>query len=169
MLSQEDHGQVSRTKPNHHKKEDKMTTPPGVPNLATPGERLIAALIDFGILIAVAIVVGILSAVLRQVHLGFVGALLGLANFCFGIAYFVYLWSQDNPWTGKGQTIGKKMRGIKIVKVDGSDLTLTDAIIRYIGYMISSFIVGLGFIWILIDANKQGWHDKIAKTYVVKV
>jgi uncharacterized RDD family membrane protein YckC len=35
--------------------------------------------------------------------------------------------------------------------------------------MVVSFTLGIGFIWILFDARKQGWHDKMANTVVVKV
>ena len=38
-----------------------------------------------------------------------------------------------------------------------------------IGKIISSIIILLGYIWILFDGQRQGWHDKIASTYVVKV
>ncbi len=41
-------------------------------------------------------------------------------------------------------------------------------VMRLIGYFVSSIVIWLGFLWILFDANKQGWHDKIAGTYVVK-
>ncbi|MBI3965260.1 MAG: RDD family protein [Chloroflexi bacterium] len=71
-------------------------------------------------------------------------------------------------WTRSGQTPGKKMMGIRIVKVDGSQLSFVDALLRLIGYAVSSSIFSLGFIWILIDGRRQGWHDKIAKTLVVK-
>ena len=146
-----------------------MTAPAAPGNLATPVERLIAAIIDAAILIGIAIVISILQFILAKIHLGFVGMLLGLVQLAISVGYYIYLWGVENPYTGKGQTIGKKMRGIKIIKADGSDLTVGDAVIRYIGYIISSMVFGLGFIWILIDANNQGWHDKIAKTYVIKV
>jgi uncharacterized RDD family membrane protein YckC len=146
-----------------------MTAPAAPGNLATPADRFIAFLIDWAILIVVAIVIGILQAILSKIHLGFVGILLGLVQMVISVGYFIYLWSVENPYTGKGQTIGKKMRGIKIIKADGTDLTVGDAVIRYIGYIVSGVVIWLGFIWIFIDANKQGWHDKIAKTYVIKV
>jgi hypothetical protein len=40
-------------------------------------------------------------------------------------------------------------------------------VLRYVGYLVSAIVVSLGFIWILFDSKRQGWHDKIAKTYVV--
>lgn len=81
-----------------------------------------------------------------------------------GALYFILLW---NYWDG--QTLGKKAMGIKVVKEDGSKLDLGTAVVRYIGYFISAIPILLGFIWVAFDSKKQGFHDKIAKTIVVKV
>jgi len=72
-------------------------------------------------------------------------------------------------WTWRGQTPGKMALGIKIVKTDGSPVTFGTALGRYIGYWISGLAFLLGFLWVLWGADKQGWHDKIAGTYVVRV
>ena len=84
-------------------------------------------------------------------------------SFVIDTAYFIGLWTYWN-----GQTLGMKALGIKVVKTDGSQLTLSTSIIRYIGLIISIVCLLIGVIWIAFDANKQGWHDKIASTYVVK-
>jgi len=88
-------------------------------------------------------------------------AILTLAS----VAYFVYFWSQRD-----GQTIMNKAMGIKVVKTDGSPITVGTAVVRYIGYIVNDIIFGIpiGFIWAAFDGNKQGWHDKIAGTVVVK-
>ncbi|MBI3583237.1 MAG: RDD family protein [Nitrospinae bacterium] len=67
-----------------------------------------------------------------------------------------------------GQTIGKKIMGVKVVPVEDGMMTYRKAFVRYIGYGISEIPLFLGFLWIAFDKNKQGWHDKIAGTYVVK-
>jgi len=54
-----------------------------------------------------------------------------------------------------------------VIKTDGSSMSDSDAVIRYIGYAINSFFL-IGWAWVLIDDNQQGWHDKLAKTYVIK-
>jgi len=41
-------------------------------------------------------------------------------------------------------------------------------VIRYIGYFVSTIPLGLGLIWVGIDPRKQGWHDKMAGTVVVR-
>jgi len=72
-------------------------------------------------------------------------------------------------WTSRGQTPGKMAMGIKIVKADGSPVTFGTALVRYLGYWISALVLLLGFLWVLWDADRQGWHDKMAGTYVVRV
>jgi uncharacterized RDD family membrane protein YckC len=72
-------------------------------------------------------------------------------------------------WAWRGQTPGKMLLNIKIIRTDGSSLSIGYAVLRYLGYLISGFVFLLGFIWIAFDARKQGWHDKIADTFVVKL
>ena len=82
------------------------------------------------------------------------------------LAFFLIFWVNYD-----GATPGKKLLGIKIVKVDGKKLTYPVAFIRYIGYMISAatiFFFGLGYLWIIWDKKKQALHDKIAGTIVVR-
>jgi uncharacterized RDD family membrane protein YckC len=123
------------------------------------GPRLVAYLID-GILLS--IVNGILGAVFAMTGSDTLVMLGSLLTFIISIGYFVYFW------TSSGQTIGHSIMKIKVVSTDGSTLTMGKAFMRYIGYIISGLVVGLGFLWVLFDADKQGWHDKIAGTYVIK-
>jgi len=85
-------------------------------------------------------------------------------NLLFGLAYFCYFWSEQ----GGGQTLGMRVLNLKVVRTDGSALTITQAAIRYIGLFVSFLCLFIGVIWVAFDAEKQGWHDKIAGTYVVR-
>ena len=131
--------------------------------VATTGEkagwwtRFLAIVLDS---IGIAIVNGIITSILYQ---GDTTAASGLQT-VLGVAYFVYFWSSY----GKGQTIGMRALNIKVIKTDGSQLDLVGAFIRYIGLVVSIACLFIGVIWAAFDANKQGWHDKIASTYVVK-
>lgn len=79
--------------------------------------------------------------------------------------YYIYFMTTRN-----GQTPGKQMVNIRVVKKDGSPITATDAFLRnIIGYFISNLPLFLGFIWAFFDPERQGWHDKIANTVVVQV
>lgn len=69
----------------------------------------------------------------------------------------------------KGTTPGKKMLKLRVVKQDLSGATIGTMIVReWVGRLISGIGVGFGYIWILVDADNQGWHDKLASTYVVE-
>ena len=72
-------------------------------------------------------------------------------------------------WVYKSATPGKMVISAEIVdaKTLGKPST-GQLIVRYIGYYISSLILCLGFLWVAFDKRKQGWHDKIAGTLVVK-
>lgn len=71
-------------------------------------------------------------------------------------------------WTYKSATPGKMALGLKIITVEGADLTLGKAILRIIGYIVNSIIpFAIGYIWAGFDSQKQGIHDKIAGTYVI--
>lgn len=111
--------------------------------------RVGAYLLDGLIILAIQIILGLL-------RLSGLGILVG-------IIYFIYFWTQKN-----GQTLGDKVLGIRVVREDGKPIDITTGVIRYIGYIVSSLVIGLGFLWVIWDAKKQGWHDKIASTIVVK-
>ncbi len=72
-------------------------------------------------------------------------------------------------WTLRGQTPGMMLMGTKVIRTNGTNISFGYAILRYIGRIVSGAVLGLGFVWIAFDARKQGWHDKIADTYVVKL
>lgn len=69
-----------------------------------------------------------------------------------------------------GQTLGKRLLRIRVVKLDGQPLTLMDATIRSsIGYPLSIAFLLVGFFWAFLDKRRQGWHDKLANTVVVRI
>jgi uncharacterized RDD family membrane protein YckC len=72
-------------------------------------------------------------------------------------------------WKFRGATIGGIIFGLKVVRQDGREMDWTSSIVRALACFLSLFVVGLGFIWIAFDAEKQGWHDKIAGTLVVRM
>jgi uncharacterized RDD family membrane protein YckC len=66
-----------------------------------------------------------------------------------------------------GRTPGKMLLGLRVVQATGEPMTFGLAFLRWTGYLISKAVFYLGFIWIAVDRRKQGWHDKIAGTFVV--
>jgi uncharacterized RDD family membrane protein YckC len=119
--------------------------------------RTVAYIIDAIIL---GIVTGVITAVLR-LDQATSGNGLGLL---INIVYFVVLWSS----TGGGQTLGMRILNLKVIRTDGSELSIVQALIRWVGLFVSFIVIFIGVIWVAFDSEKQGWHDKIAGTYVVK-
>jgi uncharacterized RDD family membrane protein YckC len=71
-------------------------------------------------------------------------------------------------FTARGQTLGKKIFGLKVVRADGSPPGFGVALLRQtVGYFISNLFFGLGFLWVAFESNNRGWHDIISGTYVV--
>lgn len=67
-----------------------------------------------------------------------------------------------------GTTIGKFALGLKVVDSGGNHLTFKRAFFRQtFGYMLSGFIFGLGFLAVIKNKNKQGWHDEAVGSFVV--
>jgi uncharacterized RDD family membrane protein YckC len=78
-------------------------------------------------------------------------------------AYQLYFLSQ------KGQTPGAMLLGIKLVDANGKLLTLGPLVVRILMAYVSGAVILIGYLWMLWDANKQTWHDKVANGYVVRV
>jgi uncharacterized RDD family membrane protein YckC len=75
--------------------------------------------------------------------------------------YFVVLWALT------GRTIGKWLMGLKVVGRDGLPPTIGRSLLRLIGYSVSLLFFWGGYLWVIIDDERQGWHDHIARTWVI--
>jgi uncharacterized RDD family membrane protein YckC len=134
--------------------------------------RLVAFVIDL-VVVAVLILmsngaIGLVTALLKSMYLlrpgtltetvvAVVAATLGVALF---VAYYIGFW------LAAGQTPGKRIMGVRIVRRDGRRVVLGNVVLRFIGYWLSS-ILFLGFLWILVDNQRQAWHDSLAGTIVI--
>ncbi len=72
-------------------------------------------------------------------------------------------------WKLKGTTVGGIVCGLKVVRLDERPLDWGTTIARALACFLSLVVLGLGFIWVVFDDQKQAWHDKIAGTTVVRV
>jgi len=68
-----------------------------------------------------------------------------------------------------GQTLGKMIGGIRVIRTDGARVGLFISTIRFFCYSISGVLLGVGFLWVIWDEQRQGWHDMLADTMVVHV
>jgi len=120
-------------------------------------ERMGAAFLD---MVVVGFITGIAHGPLRF--------LLAFLNgppvfFIVALAYFAGLWA----W--KGTTVGGVVLKLQVVRHDGGPLTFLVALVRGLAAAFSAVVLFLGFFWIGWDREKQGWHDKIAGTVVVRL
>ena len=96
-------------------------------------------------------------------------ALLGLWVQLFGLYFLAHFLYHVIFWSWRGGTLGQLALGIQVRREsDGRRIGPGAAILRYIGYLVSATLLYIGLIWIAFDRRKQGWHDKIAGTLVIR-
>jgi uncharacterized RDD family membrane protein YckC len=147
--------------------------PPPTPAGPAPGFRYAGFWIRVVAFILDSIVVAVISAALAPLAGG--GAVVqtstgvtinygaGGVQTLVGLVYFIGFWA----W--RGQTPGMIPFNLRVVMADtGQKPDIVRALLRYVGLFISFLVLLLGVIWVAFDARKQGWHDKIASTLVVR-
>jgi len=76
-----------------------------------------------------------------------------------------------SAWATTGRTIGYRAMGLRLARSDGGQVSLGAAIARFVTLFacLMFFFPGiLGAMWMLWDDKRQGWHDKVADTVVVR-
>ena len=85
-----------------------------------------------------------------------------------GVVIGVFLAYHVALWAWQSTTVGGIICQVRVVRSDGTPLTFGDALVRGLASIFSVAAVGLGWFWALWDPSRQTWHDKIAKTYLVR-
>jgi uncharacterized RDD family membrane protein YckC len=117
-------------------------------------QRVGAAILDGLVLLVPSI---ILLLIFKQ------GAVYQLLSTVMSLAYFTYF--EGGP---TGQTVGKKALGIRVYDLrQGGPIGYGRGLLRQIGKYLSAIPLGLGYLWMLWDKEKQCWQDKIAGSVVV--
>jgi uncharacterized RDD family membrane protein YckC len=182
--------------PTGHLTPTPSVAPPTQPETGTPARpaagqaggyrragfatRLVAFLLDVVIVSISSVLLGLLISLVlnffglgaQQLQAGSVSqilnvirtltvALASLATILFVPAYFVVFW------TLAGETPGKRVMGLRVMRPDHRKVGWVRSIVRFIGYFVSAIPLFLGFLWVLGDKGRQGWHDKLADTCVV--
>jgi len=123
------------------------------------------------LLMAIFVVLGFLSLsmgvtgdpeipILRQVLIVLPITLpLGLALM---LSYFTFF---HGTW---GQTIGKMIFGLRVVRTTGHPLTFSRAFARALAYFVSAIPFFLGFFWVALNSDKRSWHDALTDTMVIR-
>ena len=135
---------------------------PPVPAAPGLGRRFLSILYDALLAFAIAFFAGLAfhgaalerlaggSRLLFQIYLFLV---LGI--------YFVACWSRG------GRTLAMQTWGMQIVQVDGAPVGIARAVLRYILAWVSLLPMGAGFLWALVDRDRQFLHDRLAGTRIV--
>ncbi len=130
--------------------------------------RVVAAGVDLSLLL---VVLGIFLVIGRLVTGGSASLSAMLTNLAMpfyllfvllALLYVTYLNGSS------GQTLGKRLLGLKVLTTHGERLGYVNAFLRFVAMLFSVALLGLGVLAIGLDPNKQGWHDKIARTVVIR-
>lgn len=143
------------------------TLPPMYPSALTHSragfwERMAAGFLDLAV---VSLLMGVASWPFGFLPFGVLLPLMGgpPLGLLLTLAYFSGMWA----W--KGTTLGGTVLKLKVVRSDGAALTFPVALVRGLAAALSAAVCFLGFLWIAWDPDKQGWHDKIAGTDVIRL
>ncbi len=128
--------------------------------------RLVASIIDTILLLVIIIpvLVGIYGEEYWLSEVFFMGFWDLILNYILPAIAVIIFWSYKSATPGK-----MVFRAVIVDEKTGNKPTAKQFVIRYIGYYVSSLVLGLGFFWIIWDKKKQGWHDKMAGTVVVRL
>ncbi len=92
-----------------------------------------------------------------------------VAGFWDAVFYVVPIVITVWFWVKYLGTPGKMMLRLRVIDANtGQSISTAKGIGRYLGYYISAIPFLLGFVWVAFDKRKQGLHDKLAGTFVIK-
>ncbi len=135
--------------------------------------RLFAFLLDVVVIVILASIMGLLSYIGYEVGLSGHGRSITWSNIM--PLLFLLTWGAIFLATlyfvvfhgGEGKTIGKWLLGLRLVGPEQSAVTYSRAFLRWL-VMVALAPLGLGFLWVLWDSEKRGWHDYLARTRVIR-
>jgi uncharacterized RDD family membrane protein YckC len=78
-----------------------------------------------------------------------------------GFPYFGWCWSRG------GQTLGMRAWRLRLQREDGASPSLSNAVLRYLGALLSWLALGIGFLWLLAP-GRRSWHDRLSGTRVLR-
>jgi uncharacterized RDD family membrane protein YckC len=132
--------------------------------------RSAAALIDIALLLLIVglfLVMGRLVSGVRGGGFWETLAALGLPFYILFVllaaGYFTYMHG------AYGQTLGKRLLGLRLLTTHGKDPGYLLAFFRFVATCFAIGCLGMGIVWLALDPNKQGWHDKLSRTVVIRL
>jgi uncharacterized RDD family membrane protein YckC len=127
--------------------------------------RFVAHLVDTVVIYIIGFIIGL--------GIGFILAITGYLNATIAISTVTgflvsWLYSAGLESSDKQATLGKQLLKLKVTDLKGKRISFSKATIRYLAKILSGLVLLIGYIMIAFTEKKQGLHDIIAKTLVVK-
>lgn len=132
---------------------------------ATPDVRLLAALIDYGIILTFYLVV--ILIVVSFIDTQYLKVAITL-SFLPVIPVIKFLMNVFMEASGRKGTIGKSLLGIKVIREDAGKMRLSQSFARNFYKLLSTLSLGIGYLAGFFNRKQQCWHDRLARTLVVK-
>jgi uncharacterized RDD family membrane protein YckC len=137
-----------------------MSQGQGRVELASVGSRFLAQVLDLVWMLPLSVLLNLVAAVVNGGPMSDGGLLM---------AHLVSALIVLNFWVERQGTPGKLVLGLRIVDAEsGGPAPVGNLVVRYVGFLIALMPLGLGCLWALWDPRRQGWHDKMARTLVVR-
>ena len=140
-----------------------MTAAPGSTGGNASLKRRLLSLLYESLLLAAVLLAGTLPVVMltRTWDPAIARTVLQLS--LLGLCGLYCVWQ----WIGAGQTLPMKTWRLRVVTPDGAPLTAARATARYALALVSTFMLGLGFVWALLDREHLFLHDRLAGTRII--
>jgi uncharacterized RDD family membrane protein YckC len=130
--------------------------------VASLAERRHAGILDFIFLVlTTAVFLGLFRSLGGHMQLEKLDAIVYLAAFYLFYSQYFFLFT-----TLAGATPGMQLRGLTIVRLDGTLPDTRQLLWRSFGYLLSGATLMLGFLWALWDEDHFTWQDRISQTYI---
>jgi len=82
-----------------------------------------------------------------------------------GLSFLFYAWF----WVRGGQTLGMRTWKLRVQRLDGGPITLWQAVLRFLCAIPAWALLGLGYLWLLVDKDRMAVHDRLSKTVIVRL
>jgi uncharacterized RDD family membrane protein YckC len=122
--------------------------------------RLMASLYDWLLVLAVMMVASVPLVAPNNEAIAAGNPFYRAALIVLAVCFFVGFWCN------KGQTLGMRAWRLKLEMPDGSDVSFTRGMLRFIYACVSAGALGLGFLWVFLSPEGLSWHDRWSGTRI---
>ena len=86
-------------------------------------------------------------------------------TYLFLVCFLFYAWF----WMHGGQTLGMRAWRLRVQRFDGSPLTLWQVLLRFLAAIPAWALLGLGYLWMLVDKDRLALHDRFSESMIVRL